>query len=319
MNNIIFMKPVYKDYIWGGNKIKDELKKGTPFEKTAESWEISANKNGDCEIINQEFKGKTLSELFSDEAIKEEIFGTKCTNLEEFPLLIKFIDAKDNLSIQVHPDDEYAQNKLNQPYGKNEMWYIMDCKEGAQLVGGMTEKLSKEELKDVVENNKIKDYLNYVDVKKGDSIYIAAGTLHAILKNNLICEIQQNSDVTYRVYDWDRIGKDGKPRELHKQQAIETIKSEIIPDVIHSDNNKEVQTIAENKYFKVDKINCIDKFEDETLNTSFYTINVVAGEGKIKTETEEITIKKGDSFLIPANLGKYEIRGKVEILRTNVN
>jgi len=319
MNNIIFMKPVYKDYIWGGNKIKDEFGKDSPFEKTAESWEISANKNGDCEIINSEYKGKTLSELFSDNNIKEKIFGTKCKKCTEFPLLIKFIDAKDNLSIQVHPDDDYAQNKLNQPYGKNEMWYIMDCEEGAQLVGGMTEKLSKEELKDVVENNKIKDYLNYVDVKKGDSIYIAAGTLHAILKNNLICEIQQNSDVTYRVYDWDRIGKDGKPRELHKQQAIETIKSEIIPDVIHSDDNKEVQTIAENKYFKVDKINCNEIFEDETIKTSFYTINVVAGEGKIKTETEEITIKKGDSFLIPANLGKYEIEGKIELLRTNVN
>ena len=265
MSNIIFMKPVYKDYIWGGNKIKDELKKDTPLKKTAESWEISANKNGDCEILNEEYTGKTLSELFSNSKIKEEIFGTKCTNLEEFPLLIKFIDAKDNLSIQVHPDDKYAQNKLSQPYGKNEMWYIMDCDEGAQLIGGMTEKLSKEELKDVVENNKIKDYLNYVDVKKGDSIYIAAGTLHAILKNNLICKIQQNSDVTYRVYDWDRIGKDGNPRQLHKQQAIETIKPEIIPEVIHQNDNKEIQTIAENKYFKVDKINCTDKFEDESL------------------------------------------------------
>ena len=255
MNNIIFMEPVYKDYIWGGNKIKDELKKDTPFEKTAESWEISANKNGDCVILNKEYEGKTLSDLFKDESLKEKIFGTKCLKLSEFPLLIKFIDAKDNLSIQVHPDDDYAQNELNQPYGKNEMWYIMECDEGSKIVGGLTKKLNAEELKNAVENNEVKDYLNYLDMKKGDSIYIKAGTLHAILKNNLICEIQQNSDVTYRVYDWDRVDKDGKGRQLHKKEATETIKTDIIPNVIHSDINNKVQTIAENRYFKVDKIN----------------------------------------------------------------
>lgn len=319
MKNLIFMEPVYKDYIWGGNNLKEKLKKNTPYEKTAESWEISSNNNGDCKILNKEFDGKKLSDLFNNCKLKEEIFGTSCEDMKEFPLLIKFIDAKDNLSIQVHPDDNYANNVLKEPYGKNEMWYIMECEENSKIIGGITESLTKKELKSVVENNKIKDYLNYLNVKKGDSIYIPAGTIHAILKNNLICEIQQNSNITYRVYDWDRVDKNGIGRELHKNEAIDTIKTDIIPKIIHQDTNNNLQTIADNQYFKVDKINCTEKFSDKTISKSFYAINVVAGSGKIKTTCEEILIKKGDSFLIPASLGKYEVFGTIEFLRTHVS
>lgn len=315
--NLIFMEPIYKDYIWGGNRLKEKLNKNTPYDTTAESWEISANSNGDCKILNKEYNKKTLSNLFNDNEVKEKIFGTKCVNMKEFPILIKFIDAKNNLSIQVHPDDEYAQS-IGLPNGKNEMWYIMDCEADSKIVGGLNKQLNHQELTNALNNNTIKDYLNYINVKKGDSIYISAGTLHAILENNFICEIQQNSDTTYRVYDWDRIGNDGKPRELHKKQATETIKTGIIPNVKSTDNGEKYQKIVENEYFEVYKINCVDIFEDYSNEESFYTMNVVSGNGIIETESQKLDIKIGDSFIIPATLGKYKISGKVEILKTNI-
>lgn len=315
--DIIFMKPIYKDYIWGGEKLKKELNKYTPYENTAESWEISANENGICEITNEEYEGTTLKDLFNDNKIKEKIFGTRCCDMKEFPLLIKLIDARDNLSIQVHPDDQYAHS-IGANNGKNEMWYIMDCDKDSQIVGGLNKKLTNKELKEIVENNQIKSYLNYINVKKGDSIYIPAGALHAILRNNLICEIQQNCDITYRVYDWDRVDKKGKTRELHKKQAIDTIKPEIIPEVVHSEDEKIVQNVVKNQYFQVDKINCIDNYEDVSDIDTFYAISVVEGQGIIETENQNIKIKKGDNFIIPATLGKYRINGKIELLKTQV-
>lgn len=315
--NLIFMEPIYKDYIWGGNRLKEKLNKNTPYHRTAESWEISSNSNGDCKILNEEYNEKTLSNLFNDNENKEKIFGTKCLNMKEFPILIKFIDAKENLSIQVHPDDEYAQS-IELPNGKNEMWYIMDCEADSKIVGGLKEELNYQELTNTLNNNTIKDYLKYINVKKGDSIYISAGTLHAILKNNFICEIQQNSDTTYRVYDWDRTSNDGKKRELHKKQAIETIKTGIMPRVKSTDNDEKYQKIVENEYFEVYKINCIDTFEDYSNKESFYTMNVVSGNGTIETDSQRLDIKIGDSFIIPATLGKYKISGKVEILKTNI-
>ena len=312
--NLIFMEPVFKDYLWGGNRLKNELHKNSDLDITAESWEISSNKNGDCKIVNEEYSGMTLSELFAKKNLRELIFGAKCRDLEEFPLLIKFIDANQNLSIQVHPDDEYAKT-IGLPNGKNEMWYIMDCKENAQIIAGLKHSLSKQELENIINNNRIKDYLNYADIKKGDSIYISAGTVHAILSGVLICEIQQNADITYRVYDWDRKDKNGNSRELHKEQAIQTIKPDIIPEIIH-ENNENIQIIASNKYFETQKINISGVFVDNSDTNSFYTINIVDGEGKILVSENEYSLKRGDSFLVPATLGEYKVEGKMTVLKT---
>ena len=318
MDSIIFMEPVYKDYIWGGERIKKILNKDSPYNNTAESWEISANENGACKIKNREYKNKTLMELFENQKIKQEIFGKKCKSMNSFPLLIKYIDAKNDLSIQVHPDDKYAK-QIGKTNGKNELWYIMDNKKNSQIIGGLNKNIDKKELEKIITNNEIKKYLNYINVKKGDSIYVEAGTIHAILKNNLICEIQQNSDITYRVYDWERVDKNGKPRQLHKEEAIKTIKINNIPIVKHTDNKKEVQNIVKNKYFTTDKIKCTTVFKDESSEESFYAINVVSGNGIIKTNKEEAEIKIGDSFLIPATLGGYEIFGNVEILKSYIS
>ena len=312
--NLIFMEPVFKDYLWGGNRLKNELNKKSNLEITAESWEVSSNKNGDCRIINEEYNNLTLSELYERKELREPIFGTRCIGIDEFPLLVKYIDAKQNLSIQVHPDDEYAKS-IGVTNGKNEMWYIMDCEENSQIIAGLNKKLNKQELEDIIKNDKIKEYLNYTDIKKGDSIYIPAGTVHAILGGVLICEIQQNSDITYRVYDWDRKDKNGNSRELHKEQAIKTIKPDVIPEVIH-ENSEENQMIVSNKYFEVEKINISERFVDKSDTNTFYLINVVEGEGKIKTQAKEYQLRRGDSFLIPATLGEYIIEGKITALKT---
>ena len=318
MNNVIFMKPVYKDYIWGGNKLVTNLNKNSHYDKTAESWEISANENGLCEILNQEFAGQTLADLFNNHSLRNEIFGLKCKNMNVFPLLIKFIDANENLSIQVHPDDDYAHS-IGKTCGKNELWYIMDCSQDTQIIAGLSKKMPLQELHDSIYNNTLKNYLNYINVQKGDSIYVEAGTIHAILKNNLICEIQQNCDITYRVYDWDRQCNNSTARPLHKKESAETIKPDNKPIVKHTNSSSPIQNLVQNSFFSVDKITVNGSYDDSSSPNSFYAMNVVGGDGYIKTSNAVFNLKNGDSFIIPATLGKFEIAGKIELLKSYIS
>ena len=311
----IFMNPVFKDYIWGGKNLKEKLNKNTPYEKTAESWEISTNSNGKTVIINGEFKGKTLHELFENKDKREEIFGTKTKNMDRFPILVKYIDAKDNLSVQVHPDNEYAA-KVEHDIGKTEMWYIMDCKENAKLICGVRSNISKNDIKKYIENGKIEDILNYINVKKGDVIYIPSGTVHAIMNGILLCEIQQNSDLTYRVYDWGRVGKDGKPRELHTKKAIDVIDTTKTPKCVGIQMDEGENNIINGDFFKTNKIVINGVYNGKTDGESFYIINVVDGKGKILTNNKEYKLNIGDSFIIPATIGSYTIEGKMHVLKT---
>lgn len=313
---VIFLEPVYKDYIWGGKKLKKELNKNTPYDITAESWEISTNKNGESCIANGKWKGKKLDELFENQKYKEIIFGKKCLKMEKFPLLIKFIDANNNLSVQVHPNDEYA-SRFENDSGKSEMWYVLDCKKDAQLICGLEGNINKENIKQIIENKKICKYLRYIDIEKGDSIFIPSGTVHAILSGILVCEIQQNSDLTYRIYDWDRVDKDGKPRKLHIDKAIDVIDFNSRANKLKSEN-KICQTILKSKNFNVDKINVQTEYIDNSNIDSFYAINIVDGYGKLIYEGKEFKIKKGDSFIIPAQLGKYKVEGKITFLKSYI-
>lgn len=312
MKEPLFMEPIYKDYIWGGTRLKEYLKKDIKTDTAAESWEISTNDAG----LSKTQTGQTLKELFEDETVKEEIFGTKTKNMEEFPLLIKFIDAKDNLSVQVHPDDEYAF-KYENDKGKTEMWYVMDCDEDAKIICGIKESIKQEEIADIIHKGKIREILNEVPIHKGDVIFIPSGTIHAILKGTLICEIQQNSNLTYRVYDWDRIGKDGKPRELHIEKAIDVIKQDAKQKIVAT-SNQEVDisnNVISCSYFKVDTICIGSKYKQTSSKETFEAIMVVDGSGIIKTNGKEYKIKLGDSFIIPASLGEYEIEGIITLLK----
>ena len=319
----IFMKPVFKDYIWGGTNIKQKLNKNTPYEKTAESWEVSTNANGKAEIINGDYEGKTLYELFEDKNKREELFGTKTVNLDRFPLLVKYIDAESNLSVQVHPNDEYASNVEND-IGKTEMWYIMDCKPGAKLICGTQDGIKKDDVEKNIKEGTVEKILNYVDVNKGDVIYIPSGTIHAIMEGLLICEIQQNSNSTYRLYDYDRRDKNGKPRELHMDKAMDVVNTNRF--VINTQGvgetikyaRSEQRLLCECKYFEV-KYYDIPKHEIIMVDdSSFKSIVVIEGSCKITCGDEEETANNGDTFFIAAGRKRVHINGQCKLLVTNI-
>lgn len=313
---ILFFEPVYKDYIWGGTRLKEYFNKNVETPTAAESWEISTNEAGLSKIENGSMQGRTLKELFDNRDIRTEVFGTKTEEMDKFPLLIKYIDANSNLSVQVHPNDEYAKMNENDT-GKTEMWYIIDCAENTKIICGMKENVAKKDVSEIIRSGRIKENLNYMNIQKGDVIYIPSGTIHAILGDTLICEIQQNSNLTYRVYDWDRVGSDGKPRELHIDKAIDVIDVNTKPSVIHT-NNEECKKIVDNEFFKVEKVVVDGEYRDKSSKETFYTINVLEGSGKIEADNKEYNLNKGDSILIPANLGPYVIKGKMELLKSYI-
>ena len=202
---ILKLKPSGKDYIWGGHKLVDNYGKEMTGDRLAETWELSCNPDGPSFVANGEDAGKTLRQYIEEHGKK--VLGTNCERFEDFPILTKFIDAQDNLSIQVHPDNEYALKNEGQ-YGKTEMWYVVDAEEGACLYHGFNREISKDEFAKRIEEDTLLEVLNKVPVHKGDVFFIEAGTIHAIGKGLIIAEIQQNSNVTYRVYDYGRVGKD---------------------------------------------------------------------------------------------------------------
>ena len=242
----------------------------------------------------------------------EKYWEPTASRFDEFPVLIKFIDAKDNLSIQVHPDNAYAL-KYEHQYGKTEMWYVVDCEEGAYLYYGFNREVSKEEFAERIRNNTLLEVLNPVKVKKGDVLFIESGTIHAIGKNILIAEIQQNSNVTYRVYDYGRVGKDGKPRELHVEKALEVTRREPVRQ-----RENCAPHVAACDYFVVDKLSAKnEKLTGFVGKESFQSILVMEGEGEIVNGEEKLTFKKGDSLFLPADSGAYEISGTFEALVTS--
>lgn len=245
---ILYIKIISGD----GNNLKTKLNKKSNYNKIAESWEISANENGMSIVKNGEFKEKSLKELFADMNLKKEIFGKKLLKFSESPILIKFIDANRNLSIQVHPDDKIARKSENSQ-GKSELWYVVDCNENSKIICGIKKK--EFDLDKALSNDTILDKLNYINIKKGDNIFIKAGTIHAILEGTLICEIQQNSDITYRIYDWNRLDCHGNPRELHIAKAKKTIKFNNKIKLKHSNFDRINSKIISNKYFKTDLLN----------------------------------------------------------------
>lgn len=316
--DILKLKPVIKDYIWGGERLRKDFGFESDFDKLAEGWMLSCHKDGKNTVEGGEFDGQTLEEIIEKYG-SEEIAGKRSLDFPYFPVLIKLIDAKDNLSIQVHPDDDYAQ-RVEGEFGKTEIWYVLDAADDAKLVYGFKKEITAEEFKNAIESNTLMDVLNVVNVKKGDLFFIEAGTVHAIGKGTLIAEIQQNSNSTYRVYDYGRVGADGKPRELHVQKAIDVSvtkppKYDTKPMGKAVDNGDYISTLLTKcDLFTVNHYDIRSKIELFTNEESFNHILVVNGCGKINGKK----LKKGDSFFVPANFGKYEISGECEIIVTNI-
>lgn len=313
----LFFEPVYKNIIWGGRDFERLFKRTLPEGNIGESWEICCHKNGMSIVSNGSLKGLSLKEII--ERYKEEILGEKCADTSTFPLLIKFIDAKDKLSIQVHPDDDYAL--LNEgDMGKSEMWYIIDAKEDAKLIYGVKKETSKEDFKKAISAGNLEEYVNYVNVKKGDSFFIPSGTIHAILDGIVVAEIQQNSDTTYRVYDYNRVDSKGMKRQLHVEKALDVINFDFEGKIIKKDevifDGYDVQNIADCKYFTADKINVKECYKDNCSGQTFHAYTVVEGEGELIHNNISYKINSGSSFLIPSSIGEYEIRGNITLLKS---
>lgn len=315
---ILKLNPVFKDYIWGGTRLKTDYGFDTGYDKTAEGWMLSCHKDGVNTVDGGKYNGMSLGDIIEKFGL-EQIGGKNCLKFPYFPVLIKLIDAHDSLSIQVHPDDDYARRVENE-FGKTEIWYVLDADENAELIYGFKEKISREKFRTAIENKTLLQDLNSVKVKKGDLFFIEAGTVHAIGKGVLIAEIQQNSNCTYRVYDYGRIGNDGKPRELHIDKAVD-VSNTIPPKYDTKPMGKEEehngyisQVLTKCDLFSVDRYKITNNITLEANNESFNHILVIDGEGSINDKKA----KKGDSFFIPAGYGKYEIAGNIEILVTKV-
>lgn len=317
------LDPVYKEPIWGGKRLREIFGKDIPSDTTGESWEIACHENGTSTVSNGVLKGKSLKEVIDEYGI--EALGTKIgeEGKKKFPLLVKIIDASDKLSVQVHPEDEYAKEHEGE-LGKTEMWIVLDAKPGAQLVYGLKPGVSQEMFEEGIQKGTLENLLNFVDVQKGDVFFIPAGTLHAIGEGLLIAEIQQNSDTTYRVYDWNRVDGNGNSRELHIQKALdvtnlshcsgqEKVKGTIIKEGENTRNH-----LVSCKYF-ITEILEVQKESKETLNgEKFDLLMAIEGKGAIQYREGTVPFKAGDSFFIPASMGDYSILGPCKIIKTYV-
>lgn len=320
VSDIVRLEPAFKDNLWGGTKLKDIYKKKCDYDIVAESWELSAHKDGQSVIAEGRFKGMLFGEYLKK--IGSEGLGWKCQAFERFPILIKLIDAMQPLSIQVHPDDDYALSIENE-YGKNELWYIVDCDEGASIYYGVSKDISKEELTQRVADNTILEVLNKVEVHKGDTFFVHAGMIHAIGAGVLICEVQQNSNCTYRLYDYDRRDKYGNPRELHVQKASDVCvltqpDADKNTHVVTTYNGYEVEQLASCKYFVCNKYTVSKEATVEIDETSFCSILILEGQGSIQVGSKTLDFKAADSFFIPAGRKKAIVTGKCVFVQTHV-
>ena len=311
---ILKLKPACKDYLWGGRRLIEEYGKESDGDILAETWELSCHPDGPSVIDNGPYAGRTLQQYIDAEG--KAVLGTNCRRFRDFPILTKFIDARDNLSIQVHPDNRYALKNEGQ-YGKTEMWYVMDAGEQAFLYYGFKREISREEFQERIQKDTLLEVLNAVPVQKGDVLFIESGTIHAIGKDILIAEIQQNSNVTYRVYDYGRVGRDGKKRDLHIEKALAvTRRVPIVKD------RSSYPHIADCDYFTVDKLNLdgkvMKKMGGNVSQASFASILILDGKGTISSGDETVAYEKGDSFFLAAGSGEYTVEGSCDALITTI-
>ena len=305
----LFLKPYFSHTIWGGNKLRTVFGYDEPGDDIGECWGISAHPSGECIVLNGPYKGMKLSDVWNDYPM---LFGKKDNKGIKFPLLTKIIDARDDLSIQVHPDDEYANKNENGSFGKTECWYILDCDENARIIIGHNA-TSKEELCSMIDEGKWDELIRLVPIHKGDFLQINPGTVHAIKGGTTLLETQQSSDITYRLYDYDRL-QNGKKRPLHLSQSkdVITVPAALVDECIIRASKTPENTLYKLygcKFYKVYKIDItqnttIDKVDDYML------ISVINGEGSVNGQK----IKMGDHFIATKEVDKLSFAGKMNII-----
>lgn len=311
LDPIIKLNPVFKDYLWGGTKLRDVYGKQCDFDTIAESWELSAHPAGHCVVASGRHKGLIFSKYL--ETVGKGVLGWKCAPLQSFPLLIKFIDAKQNLSVQVHPNDDYALENENE-YGKNEMWYVIDAEPGAGLYVGFNQDVDRDEVERRVEDNTILDILNFYPTHPGDVFFIPSGTVHAIGAGNLICEIQQSSNSTYRLYDYGRVDKFGNPRELHLQKALDVLDYRKYEPVELEETDGQIRC----KYFEVEILEVDGEKRALVTDDSFHSLSCIRGTGTIELNGTSTQVKMGDTFFIPATNETLSFEGSMSLIISRV-
>lgn len=308
---IIFLNPVFKQTVWGGDKLGRDWHYEIPGDYIGECWGVSAHPSGDCTVREGAYEGETLSSLWK---AHPELFGD--TGLDNFPLIVKIIDAREDLSIQVHPDDAYARANENGSLGKTECWYVLDCEEGSRLVIGHNAK-DKTELREMIHGGRWKELLREVPVKKGDFIEIPPGTVHAIEGGIMVMETQQSSDITYRVYDYGRL-VDGTPRALHIDKSIDVISAparEVTESIVQADAMPEntMNLLCACDCYKIWKTDVRGR-ETFEQNYPFLIMSVIEGEGRI----DDQPIRKGDHFILPAGYGSVELQGDMRLIASTI-
>lgn len=322
MKNLpLLLRPSGKDYLWGGSRLNDEFEKGIDLSPLAETWECSTHPDGPSYVVGGAFDGKELAEVLCE---YPEYLGERHRGKKELPILIKFIDAKENLSVQVHPNDEYASKYEHGQQGKTEMWYVLDAEKDAKLVYGLKRNCTDIEIRKAIEKGTVEKYLQRVSVKKDDLFFIEAGTIHAIGAGALIAEIQENSNLTYRLYDYDRVGKDGKKRELHVEKALQVanLKSSAEPRqplrVLKYRQGVASELLTRCKYFEVYRM-LVNTERRQKVHycadpIAFRVLLCVNGCGTISCEDRSILFYKGDCIFVPADSEVLTIHGQAQFL-----
>lgn len=309
-------KPEMKERIWGGRAL-EQFGLTLPEGSIGEGWMIGDHPNGTTKVMNGELAGLGLDDI--RERYGREFFGTKGYSEEgRFPLLIKLLDCNDDLSIQVHPTDSYEGLPKGE-LGKTEMWYVLDAKPGAKIIYGLKEGIDRSALAAAIEEGRVMDTLQEVPVAAGDAFYIPAGTVHALCAGVVVAEIQQNSDTTYRVFDYNRPGLDGKLRELHVEDSLNVTAYEGAgASRMKTDNigDNEWLQIAESPYFIVEKGLVRAPWKLSTTPESFVILVIAEGEGSLSWDDGKLELKAGECFLLPASLGVYELDGNLTVLRS---
>lgn len=314
------LTPAYKDYLWGGNELSKMYNKESGLSVTAESWELCCHPDGQNKVANGQYKGRMLAEVLKEHP---DYVSSHFHTEDKFPVLIKFIDAAKALSIQVHPSDETALKEFGEE-GKAEMWYIVKAKPRAFLYYGLNRRVTKEELRAKILDGTVCDALNKVYVHEGDVFFILPGTIHAIGEGIVIAEIQQNSNSTFRVYDFKRKDANGNERELHIDRAVDVIDYKpIVPQRIEDNNSMtlmhgKIEHLFESEYFKVTKIISDEEMPMFVEGDTFHSLLFIKGEGMIEYKGKRYQFRGGDSYYIPAGINLYNIQGKFEALLTTI-
>lgn len=314
----LLFEPIFKERIWGGTKLKEILNKSFDGSQIGESWELSTVENDISVVANGAFEGMNLNQLI--EKYPTEVLGIKTIQYfgNNFPLLFKFIDAKEDLSIQVHPNDALAKERHNS-FGKTEMWYVMQADDNARLVVGFKDKTNKKEYQEHLENKTLVAVLNEAPVKVGDAFFLETGTVHAIGAGVLIAEIQQTSDITYRLYDWDRVDVNGVGRELHTDLALDAINFEPTNTKLDYEvvKNKSVN-LVECPFFKTNILQISDIYNWKKTKESFTVLMCTEGSFTINMLHFKAEFKKGDTILIPAIIDSFDIIGEASLLEITI-